>query len=159
MRSENRREIIFILVRGGGGQRALFNLSFRHATTKTWAYFGKFGFFRKKIQLKKYTLPRPNHFFKILWEIHFLTWCKVGHSYQMFPPETRYCFTHTTLLYGFTLILSFVSRHLQFSSGPHHTLPIVLTIVCPSFLQYFIIHCSCAILTPSKSPSNSPQPV
>ena len=42
---------------GGGGQQALFDLNFQHATTKTWAYFGKFGFFRKNFGQKLYPTP------------------------------------------------------------------------------------------------------
>ena len=56
----------------GGGQQALFDLSFRHDTTQTQAYFGVFVFFRKKF-LENQTLRRSNHFLKIQWEIHFVT--------------------------------------------------------------------------------------
>ena len=51
---------------------ALSDLSFRHVTTKTWTYSGVFGFFRIFFRPNK-TLPRPNHFLKIQWEIHFFT--------------------------------------------------------------------------------------
>ena len=56
----------------GGGQRALFDLSFRHATTQTQAYFGVFDFSRKKCREKK-TLHWLNCFMKIQWEIHCFT--------------------------------------------------------------------------------------
>ena len=57
---------------GGRDNRAVTELSFGHVTTKTSAYSGEFGFFRKKI-LQKENPPHPNHFFKMQWEIHFLT--------------------------------------------------------------------------------------
>ena len=41
---------------GGGDIRALSELSFRHVTTKTWAYFSVLGFFRKKF-ITKYVPP------------------------------------------------------------------------------------------------------
>ena len=50
---------------------AAFDLSYWHATTKTYAYFGMFGFFRIFLA-KKLTLPWSNHIFKIQWEIQFL---------------------------------------------------------------------------------------
>ena len=66
--SKSNRICVYFVIYRGGGQRAMFDLSFRHATTKTWEYFRMFGFFRKK-----YTLPGPNHSLKIQWEIHFFT--------------------------------------------------------------------------------------
>ena len=52
---------------------ATFDLSYWHATTKTYAYFREFGFFRIFFLVKKVTLPWSNHILKIQWEIHFLT--------------------------------------------------------------------------------------
>ena len=48
---------------GGGDNRVVTELSFGHVTTKTWAYFGVFSFFRTKISAKKMSPPHPNHFF------------------------------------------------------------------------------------------------
>ena len=56
----------------GEGEMPLFDLSYWHATTKTYAYFGVFGFFRIIFFAKKVTLPWSNHIFEIQWEIHFL---------------------------------------------------------------------------------------
>ena len=41
---------------GGGGNRVVTELSFGHITTKTWAYSGVLGFFRKQFGKK---LPPP----------------------------------------------------------------------------------------------------
>ena len=56
---------------GRGDNRAVTELGFAHVTTKTWAYSGVFGFFRKKCRQKNCP-PHQNHFLKIQWEIHFL---------------------------------------------------------------------------------------
>ena len=45
-----------------GGLAALFDLSFQHATTKTWEYFRKFGFFRIFFGLKIYPTPAKSLF-------------------------------------------------------------------------------------------------
>ena len=47
------------------------DLSLGYVTTKTWAYSGMFGFFRKKFQRKKMSPLHPKHFLKIQWKIHF----------------------------------------------------------------------------------------
>ena len=47
-----------------------FDLSYWHATTKTYAYFGVFGLFRIFFA-KKVTLPWSNHILQIQCEIHF----------------------------------------------------------------------------------------
>ena len=57
------------------------DLSFRHATTQTQVYFGVFGFFRKKF-VKNKTLPRSNHFLKIQWKIHFLTFFNIVQNFS-----------------------------------------------------------------------------
>ena len=58
---------------GGGDKRAVTELGFAHVTTKSLAYLGMFGFFRNFFFCKKMPPPRPNHHFKIQWEIHFLS--------------------------------------------------------------------------------------
>ena len=51
--------------RGEGDNRALTEWGFAHVTTKTWAYLGVFGFFRKMFVKKKWPPPPwPNHIFK-----------------------------------------------------------------------------------------------
>ena len=45
------------LVGGGGDSGAVTELGFPHVSTKTWAYLGVFGFFRKKFVYKKYPPP------------------------------------------------------------------------------------------------------
>ena len=56
----------FILPWLGGGLAGVIwhfsDLSYWHATTKTYAYFGEFGFFRIFFA-QKVTLPWPNHIF------------------------------------------------------------------------------------------------
>ena len=63
--------MLYLWLLGRGDNRAVPELGFAHVTTKTWAYSGVFGFFRKKCR-RKNCRPRPNHFSKIQWEIHFL---------------------------------------------------------------------------------------
>ena len=47
---------------GGGVNMAVTELGFGHITTKTWAYFGVFGFQTK--MLSKNSHPHPNYFFE-----------------------------------------------------------------------------------------------
>ena len=44
---------------GGGGNRAVTELSFGHVTTKTWAYSGVFGFFSKNVWQKMFGKKVP----------------------------------------------------------------------------------------------------
>ena len=55
----------------GGWGGGVTELSFGHATTKTWSYFGMFGFFRKHFWRNR-NVPPPTQitFLKIQWEIH-----------------------------------------------------------------------------------------
>ena len=51
---------------------APFDLSYWHAITKIYAYFGVFCFCRIFFSPKNVTLQWSNHIFKIQWEIKFL---------------------------------------------------------------------------------------
>ena len=61
--------------RGEGDNRALTELGFAHVTTKTWAYLGVFGFFRKMF-VKKMPPPMAKSHFENTRENPFVDFFK-----------------------------------------------------------------------------------
>ena len=77
--------IVYVCTKLGGEDiRAVTELGFGHVTTKTWAYFGVFGFFRYKFWRKNLFPPQPNHFLKIQWKILLVGIANFWTNYSIF---------------------------------------------------------------------------
>ena len=68
--------LVLVLWIGRGDNRAVTELGFAHVNTKTYAYLGVLGFFKKNFANKKCPPPQPNPIFKTQYEIHFLNFFK-----------------------------------------------------------------------------------
>ena len=108
---------VWIII-GGWDKRAVTELGFAHVTTKSWAYFGVFGFFRKKFR-RKNCPPHPNHFLKIQWEIHFFTFLNTDQN----APKRKFRIE----IWTFSFQICFKNQFSTSGSGPTENTQIRLT--------------------------------